>query len=107
MNEYCYDLAIRQRKCQNSISITSDNVYTNIQNGAIFNLSFGYTLTIVDKQENYVTIEISASLFLSPIRFNIPSNSFKTFDLPLYNGSFILQIGVSKNECPCPNISRW
>ena len=34
MENFCYDLAIRQRRCQNNISLTTDNVYTNIEENA-------------------------------------------------------------------------
>ena len=58
MNELCYNLAIRQRRCQNSISLVTDNVYTNIEDKATLLLTFGYTLTIVSKNSNSVTISL-------------------------------------------------
>lgn len=105
MNELCYNLALRQRRCQNSISIVTDNVYTNIEDNATLLLSFGYTLTIISKNANSVTIELFNPDLLSKIRFNIPNDTFKTFDLPMYNGTFILQVGVERFDCACPCIS--
>ncbi len=106
MNDLCYNLAIRQNKCQNNISATTDNVYTNIENGAEIILSFGYTLTIISKNTNSVTVELFNPDLLDKIKFNIPNDSYKTFDLPMYNGTFIIQIGVKQINCVCPNITR-
>lgn len=105
MNEFCYNLAIRQRRCQNSISLVTDNVYTNIEDNASLLLSFGYTLTIISKNSNSVTIQLYNPDLLSEIRFNIPNNAYKTFDLPMYNGTYILQVGVQRFDCVCPSIS--
>lgn len=104
MDTLCYDLAIRQRRCQNGISVTTDNVYTDIKNGAKVILSYGYTLTIISKNSNSVTVELNNSELLNNIKFNIQEGTYKTFDLPMFNGSFILLIGVVKKDCKCPNI---
>lgn len=106
MENFCYDLAIRQRRCQNSISLTTDNVYTNIEENAQIQLSFGYTLTIISKNNNSVTIQLENFDLLEKIKFNIPIDNFKYFDLPMYNGNYILLIGISRNNCPCPNLLR-
>ena len=105
MNDICYNLAIRQRKCQNSISIVTDNVYTNIEDSAILLLSFGYSITIVSKNSNSVTISLYNPDLLNEIKFNIPNGTYKTFDLPMYNGTYILQIGVERFDCSCPRIT--
>lgn len=104
MDRFCYDIAIRQKKCQNGISVTVDNVCTNIKDNAQINLYFGYILTILSKNKNSVTIQISNFALLEPVKFNIPKDTFKTFDLPLFNGTYILLIGAVKNNCPCPDI---
>ena len=106
MENFCYNLAIRQRKCQNGISLTTDNVYTNIEENAQIQLAFGYTLTIISKNSNSVTIGIENFDLLERVKFNIPIDNFKYFDLPMYNGTYIVLIGVSRNDCPCPNLSR-
>lgn len=106
MENFCYDLAIRQRKCQNSISVTIDNIYTNIEDNAQIQLSFGYNLTIISKNSNSVTIELSNFELLEAVKFNIPIDDFKMFDLPIYNGSYIVLIGITRNNCPCPNLTR-
>lgn len=106
MESFCYDIAIRQRKCQNNISVTSDNVYTNVDNESQIPLAFGYTLSIISKNRNSVTIEIENFDLLDKVKFNIPNDTFKTFDLPVYNGTLILLIGVVRNTCPCPNLLR-
>ena len=106
MNSCCYDLAIRQRKCQNGISVTSDNVFTNIENNSQYLLSYVYTITIISKNANTVTIELENPGLLDKTKFNIPVDTFKTFDLPLYNGTFVVLIGVVSATCPCPSIIR-
>lgn len=105
MNELCFNLAIRQKKCQNGISVTTDNVYTNIENDTQILLSFGYTLKIISKNTSSVTIELFNPDLLSSIKFNVPNDTFKTFDLPMYNGTFILQVGVIRTTCVCPSVS--
>lgn len=106
MESLCYDLAVRQIKCQNGISLTTDNVYTNIENDAQLLLSYGYVLSVVSKNTNSVTISLSNFELLEPVKFNIPNDTYKTFDLPLYNGTYILLIGVVRNNCPCPRLLR-
>ena len=104
MNDLCYNIAIRQRKCQNGISLVTDNVFTNVEDNAEIILSFGYTLTVVSKNSNSVTIRLHNPDLLSDIRFNIPNDTFKTFDLPMYNGTYVLQVGVQRFNCVCPSI---
>lgn len=106
MNSLCYDIAIRQRKCQNGISVTTDNVYTNIEDNSQIILSYGYVLNILSKNTNSVTISLYNFHLLDTVKFNIPNDTYKTFDLPLYNGTFVILIGVIKNTCKCPNLSR-
>lgn len=106
MDEFCYDLAIRQKKCQNGVSITSDNIFTNIQDDTQYSVSFGYVINIVSRNRNSVTIQLSNPDLLENVKFNIPNDSFKSFDLPLYNGTFILLIGVIRKACQCPTLVR-
>lgn len=106
MENFCYDLAIRQRKCQNGIAVTTDNVYTNIEDNAQILLSYGYTLTVISKNSNSVTIQLENIGLLEPVKFNIINDTYNTFDLPLYNGTYVVLIGVICNTCPCPNIIR-
>lgn len=106
MNDLCVDLAIRQRKCQNGISLNTDNIYTNIEDNANLILSYGYILNVVSKNTNGVTISLFNDNLLSTIKFNIPYDTYKTFDLPLYNGTFILLVGAVKNMCTCATILR-
>lgn len=106
MENFCYDLAIRQRKCQNGISLTTDNIYTNIEVDTQINLSYGYNLNIISKNQNSVTIELSNTPLLRPIKFNIPAQSYKSFDLPLYNGTYIILIGISPTNCACATLAR-
>ncbi len=104
INEQCITLAIRQFKCQNSISITIDNVYTNIEENSTILLSFGYALEIISFNSNSVTINIFNDVLLERVSFNIPYNSYKYFDLPLFNGTYTVLIGINRNidSCPCP-----
>ncbi len=100
--DFCYDLALRQRKCQNGISLDVDNVFTNIENNEEIILSFGYVLKVISKNNDDVTIELNNFSLLNPVRFKIPNGTCKTFDLPIYNGNFILIIGVVQRTCNCP-----
>lgn len=106
MNEFCYDLAIRQKRCQNGISSNLDNVYTNIEVDSQILLSFGYTLNIISKNTDSVTIELQNLGLLNPIKFNIPKDTYKAFDLPMYNGTFIILVGITSTNCICPNLAR-
>jgi len=104
MNNCCYSLAIRQNRCQNGIPITSDNIYTNIEDNSIIELSYGYSLRVISRHETYVVIELSNPSLLPPVFFHIPNDDFKEFDLPLLNGTFILLIGAQRIACPCPQL---
>lgn len=105
-NEICITIAIRQVKCQNSISLTLDNVYTNVEPNTRILLSFGYILEIISINSNNITVSISNEALLEPVSFNIPFNAYRSFDLPLYNGNYILCIGTSSTLCQCPNVVR-
>ena len=72
MNNFCYTLSVRQRKCQNGISNITDNVYTNISNNP-------------DVIPN--------------ILFNIPNGSYKIFDLPVDSGTVRIYVGVTAIDC--------
>ena len=76
MDSLCYDLAIRQIKCQNGISVTTDNIYTNIEDNSQILLSYGYVLNIISKNTNNVTISISHFELLDAVKFNIPNDTF-------------------------------
>ena len=105
-NELCITLALRQLKCQNSISLTLDNVYTNIESNTRIVLSYGYILEIISINSNSVTISLLNEGLLEPTNFNIPFNSCRSFDLPVYNGNYIVCIGFSTTLCQCPNVVR-
>ncbi|MDO4282588.1 MAG: hypothetical protein Q4D02_03045 [Clostridia bacterium] len=99
MNNFCYTLAIRQRRCQNGISRELDNVYTNVTTSSIIQLSFGYVLTVISKNPNSISIQISNPNFMPNTIFNIPSGSFKIFDLPTENGTLRVFIGATGIDC--------
>lgn len=106
MNEFCYDLAIRQKKCQNGISSNLDNIYTNIEINSQIILSYGYTLNVISKNTDSVTIELENKGLLNPVKFNIPKDTYKSFDLPLFNGTYVILIGVASTDCICPTLAR-
>lgn len=99
MDNFCYTLAIRQRRCQNSISRELDNVYTNVTTSSIIPLSFGYVVTIISKNQNSISIQISNPNFMPNTIFNIPSGSYKVFDLPVENGTLRVFIGATGIDC--------
>lgn len=99
MNNFCYTLAIRQIKCQNSIATTTDNVYTNVTIGSVISLGFGYSVTLISANSNNITIQISNSGFIPNILFNIPSGSYKIFDLPVESGTLRVYIGATAIDC--------
>lgn len=99
MNNFCYTLAIRQRRCQNGIARELDNVYTNVTTSSIIPLSFGYVVTIISKNQNSISIQISNPNFMPNTIFNIPSGSFKVFDLPTENGTLRVFIGATGIDC--------
>lgn len=106
MDELCIDIAVRQRKCQNNISQSLDNIHTNVEENSAILLSFGYILNVLSKNTNSVQISLKNDTLLNPIKFNIPYNTYKTFDLPLYNGTYVILIGAVKNNCECPRLLR-
>ena len=57
MQNCCYTLAIRQITCQNGVSRTVDNVYTNISIGTVISLNFGYSITIVSISNSGISIQ--------------------------------------------------
>lgn len=99
MNNICYTLAIRQRRCQNGIARELDNIYTNVSTSSIIPLSFGYVVTIISKNQNSISIQISNQNFMPNTIFNIPSGSFKIFDLPTENGTLRVFIGATCIDC--------
>lgn len=99
MNNFCYTLAVRQKKCQNGISNITDNIYTNISNNSVVQLGFGYTLTFISSNSSTATIQLSNSDFIPNILFNIPSGSYKIFDLPVDSGAVRIYVGVTAIDC--------
>lgn len=99
MNNFCYTLAIRQRKCQNSISGELDNIYTNVNTSSKITLSFGYVLTVIAKNQNSISVQISNPNFMPNTIFHIPSGSYKVFDLPVENGTYRVFIGATGIDC--------
>lgn len=106
MDSLCYDLAVRQIKCQNVIAVTTDNIYTNVEINSQILLSYGYVLTVTSKSSSGITISLYNFELLNTVKFNIPYDTYKTFDLPLYNGTFVVLVGTVKNTCQCPRLVR-
>ena len=99
MNNFCYTLSVRQRKCQNVISNITDNVYTNISNNSVVQLGFGYTLTFISSNSSTATIQLSNPDVIPNILFNIPNGSYKIFDLPVDSGTVRIYVGVTAIDC--------
>ncbi len=99
MNNFCYTLAVRQRKCQNGISNVTDNVYTNITTNSVVPLGFGYNLIFISSNSSTATIQLTNSAFIPNILFNIPSGSYKIFDLPVDSGTIRVYVGVTAIDC--------
>lgn len=99
MNNICYTLAVRQRICQNGISRSTDNVYTNVANGTEISLNFGYTLTYISSSSTHATIQISNPSQIPSLIFNIPNNEYKIFDLPVQSGTLRIYIGATGICC--------
>ena len=99
MNNFCYTLSVRQRKCQNGISNITDNVYTNISNNSVVQLGFGYTLTFISSNSSTATIQLSNPDVIPNILFNIPNGSYKIFDLPVESGNIRIYVGLTAINC--------
>lgn len=99
MNEFCYTLSVRQIKCQNGIANSTDNIYTNITVNSVIPLGLGYTLTFISANQTTGTIQISNSAFIPNILFNIPSGSYKIFDLPVESGNIRIYVGLTAINC--------
>ena len=100
MQDCCYTIAIRQRRCENDIPRQIDNIYTNTTIDTVFPLSFGYTVTYVSCTEKFITIKLSNPNFIPDITFNIPSGSYRLFDLPIETGTLRVYIGAIRTCCP-------
>lgn len=99
MENACFTLAVRQRRCENGIARNIDNVYTNVTPNSNIPLSFGYTLTFISAGTNSATIQISNPDRIPNLVFNIPSGSFKIFDLPTENGTLRVFVGATSIAC--------
>lgn len=99
MDRICYTLTVRQRKCINGIASSIDNVYTNVAVNSVIPLSFGYSLTFISNNSNSATIQISNPDQIPNMIFNIPSGSFKIFDLPTSAGNLRVFIGATAINC--------
>lgn len=98
----CFALAIRQRSCQNGISRNIDNIYTNITIGTTIPLEFGYKITVTNISCCNISIKLSNPDFIPDLIFNIPNDSFKSFDLP--QQACLLQVCVGAKQISCPSI---
>lgn len=99
MDRLCYTLAIRQRTCQNGVGSRIENIYTNVTPNTIIPLSFGYSVTFISSTATYATIQISNPDMILNTIFNIPSGSYKIFDLPVLNGTLKVYIGATSINC--------
>ena len=99
MQNCCYTLAIRQITCQNGVSRTVNNVYTNISIGTVISLNFGYSITIVSISNSGISIQLSNPDFIPNLIFNIPCNSYKIFDVPKESGTLRIYVGVKQVCC--------
>lgn len=96
----CYTLVIRQITCQNGIRKVIDNIYNNIEDGNIIQLSFGYTITVVSRTDCDVSIRLENANYIPTMIFIIPVNSYKEFNVPKESGSLVVYVGVKATSCP-------
>lgn len=96
----CYNLVIRQVTCQNGVRKIIDNIYNNIEDGSVIQLSFGYTLTVVSRSSSAVSVRIENTNYIPTMIFSIPVDSFKEFNVPKESGSLIIFVGVNATTCP-------
>lgn len=99
MDRVCYTLAVRQRTCQNGIARNIDNVYTNVTTNSIIPLKFGYQLTVISKNANNITVQLSNQDQIPNMVFNIPNGNFKIFDLPVESGTLRVYVGATAIDC--------
>ena len=102
-NSCCYDLIIRQITCQNGIRRVINNVYSNIEDSTVIQLSFGYTLTIVSRTNSHVTVRLQNPNYIPTLLFSIPNNSYKEFNVPKESGTLVILVGVRATKCPSTN----
>lgn len=106
-NSCCYTLVIRQITCQNGVRRIIDNIYNNVEDGSVIQLSFGYTLTVVSRNSTSVLVRLENTNYIPTLIFSIPVDSYKEFNVPKESGSLIIFVGVKAAVCPtvncCPN----
>lgn len=94
-----YNIIVNQRACQNGISCTTNNVFTNITNDNTICLNFGYIITIISVNGNCACIRLSNSEQIPNLNFNINTNICKVFDLPVQNGNLRVRIKIIPYRC--------
>ena len=98
-NTCCFTFNIRQFTCQNGITRNFDNIHTNILPGTDIQLNFGYIFSFLSGTANTASIAISNNLTLPSVVFNIPSGSFRVFDLPCECGTYRVFVGAVPAPC--------
>lgn len=105
MNENCcYNLTVDQSMCQNGISRSFTNTYTNVTTGKIIPLEFGYTMQFISGNNTNTTIRLQNEIFLPQTTFNIPVNSYRVFDLPCECGTYRLAVRTRIVPCACTTL---
>lgn len=98
-NLCCHTLNIRQLTCENGISRTLENDYTNLTSGTEIPLNFGYILKYLGSSASNAVISIHNPLSLSPLTFNIPNGSYRVFDLPCECGTYRVLLNATPSPC--------
>lgn len=106
----CYTLVIRQITCQNGVRRVINNSYNNIEDGTTIQLSFGYTLTIVSRNQSNIVVRLQNNNYIPTMIFSIPDGSYKEFNVPKESGTITILVGAKRISCPtttCCSQNNW
>lgn len=105
MNENCFILVIRQVTCQSGVPVTSEKVFTNINELDSVSLDHGYTLNIRQDTNNSFVLTFINSAFDINLEFRLAGYSPVIIDLPIQNGTFRVAIYLRSRPCNSCNIN--
>ena len=98
MSNSCFSIIIRQRACQNGVPVTTDRVFSSINEAENINLNFGYTVNLSTFGANDILVTFTNVALNLTLRFSISNPGIGVFDLPIDGGTFRVVI-ISQEVC--------
>lgn len=98
MSNSCFAILIRERACQNGVPLTTDRVFSSINEAENISLSFGYSLTLTTFGADDILVTFTNLALNISLRFSISNPGVGVFDLPIDGGTFRVVI-ISQEVC--------